>query len=54
MVREIRRICSPKSGPVPLRNCTLERIGKHNDGGYLVCANLLGNVRSAYSYGVAE
>jgi hypothetical protein len=39
--------------PVALRNCALERIGKHNDGGYLVCGNLLGSIKSAYSYGIA-
>jgi hypothetical protein len=50
---EIRRELLAEVWPVALKNCTLERIGKHNDGGYLVCGNLLGNARSAYSYGIA-
>jgi hypothetical protein len=50
---DIRRELLDEIWPVALKNCTLERIGKHNDGGYLVCGNLLGNVRSAYSYGIA-
>jgi hypothetical protein len=51
--REIRQELLEDVWPVALKNCTLERIGKHNDGGYLVCGNLLGNARSAYSYGIA-
>jgi len=39
--------------PVKLTNCTLERFGERNDGGYLVCANLLDSVRVGYSYGIA-
>ncbi len=50
---EIRQELLDEVWPVALKNCMLERIGKHNDGGYLVCGNLLGNVRSAYSYGIA-
>src|SRR5512132_3174011 len=50
---EVRQELLDEVWPVSLKNCTLERIGKHNDGGYLVCGNLLGNVRSAYSYGIA-
>ena len=50
---ETRRELLEEVWPVALKNCTLERVGKHNDGGYLVCGNLLGNVRSAYSYGIA-
>jgi hypothetical protein len=38
--------------PVTLRNCTLERVGSANDGGYLMCVNLAGAAQSAYSYGV--
>src|SRR6185436_11609048 len=50
---EVRRELLEEVWPVALKNCTLERVGKENDGGYLVCGNLLGNVRSAYSYGIA-
>jgi hypothetical protein len=39
--------------PVRLTNCDLERFGEANDGGYLMCANLLGAVQSAYSYGIS-
>jgi hypothetical protein len=38
--------------PVVLSNCTLQRVGSPNDGGYLMCGNLLDSVRSAYSYGI--
>ena len=39
--------------PVALANCDLARFGEANDGGYLMCANLLRDVRSGYSYGIA-
>jgi len=39
--------------PVALTNCQLERFGEVHDGGYLMCANLLGRVQSGYSYGIA-
>ena len=39
--------------PVALTNCRLERFGEPNDGGYLMCGNLLGQVQSGYSYGIA-
>jgi hypothetical protein len=39
--------------PVVVTNCQLERFGERNDGGYLMCANLLGEVRSGYSYGIS-
>jgi len=39
--------------PVKLTNCTLARFGERNDGGYLVCANLLESVQVGYSYGIA-
>jgi len=39
--------------PVNVTNCELARFGAPNDGGYLVCANLLNDVSSAYSYGIA-
>ena len=39
--------------PVAITNCQLERFGEKNDGGYLMCANLLGAVQSGYSYGIA-
>lgn len=39
--------------PVALANCTLERFGEAADGGYLLCANLLGRVSAGYSYGIS-
>src|SRR5689334_11310564 len=39
--------------PVALANCDLKRFGEANDGGYLLCANLLKDVQSAYSYGIS-
>jgi hypothetical protein len=39
--------------PEKLKNCDLERFGEQNDGGYLLCANLLSDVKSAYSYGIS-
>ena len=38
--------------PVALTNCELERFGEANDGGYLMCGNLLAGVSSGYSYGI--
>jgi hypothetical protein len=39
--------------PVRLENCTLQRFGERHDGGYLLCGNLLGEVRTGYSYGIS-
>ena len=50
--RHYRRTLFAELKPVALANCTLARFGHSHDGGYLMCANLLGNVRSAYSYGI--
>ena len=50
--RQIRQRLLLELEPVTLQNCTLERFGSPNDGGYLMCGNLLGNIRSAYSYGI--
>ena len=38
--------------PVTLSNCELARVGGPHDGGYLMCANLIAGVESAYSYGI--
>jgi len=37
---------------ITLENCTLKRFGNVNDGGYLLCENLMQDVTSAYSYGI--
>jgi hypothetical protein len=39
--------------PVNVTNCTLARFGEANDGGYVICGNLLGGVTTGYSYGIA-
>jgi hypothetical protein len=39
--------------PVELANCQLQRFGEQHDGGYLMCANLLGSIKAAYSYGIS-
>src|SRR6476646_4678571 len=38
--------------PVALKNCTLKRFGSANDGGYLMCENLIEPLDTGYSYGV--
>jgi hypothetical protein len=50
--RQVRQALFEELQPVVLKNCTLERFGGANDGGYLMCANLLGDIRSGYSYGI--
>ena len=51
--RSIRQELFREVQPIALKNCTLQRFGSRNDGGYLMCAELLGGVQSAYSYGIA-
>jgi hypothetical protein len=50
--RAIRDALFKELQPVALKNCTFKRYGGKNDGGYLMCANLLNTVESAYSYGI--
>src|ERR671938_135850 len=50
--RQFREQLLTELRPVVLENCTMRRFGGPNDGGYLMCANLLGNVEVAYSYGI--
>ncbi len=52
-VAQQRRTLFTMLQPVALANCLLERFGESNDGGYLMCGNLLGGVQSAYSYGIS-
>jgi hypothetical protein len=40
--------------PVHVSNCELKRFGEPNDGGYLLCANLLTTVEAGYSYGISN
>ena len=39
--------------PVALENCRLQRFGEANDGGYILCGNLLADVEAGYSYGIS-
>jgi len=39
--------------PDSLANCQLQRFGEKNDGGYLMCGNLLSDARAGYSYGIS-
>jgi hypothetical protein len=49
--RAIRAAMLEELTPVALKNCTLKRYGGPNDGGYLMCENLI-EAQSAYSYGI--
>jgi hypothetical protein len=50
---EVRAALFAELQPVDVRNCRLERFGEPNDGGYLMCANLLDAVKAGYSYGIS-
>ena len=50
---EVRKALLAELKTVTLKNCNLKRYGGPNDGGYLMCENLAGNARSAYSYGIS-
>jgi hypothetical protein len=50
---QVRAALLAELQPVEVRNCRLERFGEPNDGGYLMCGNLLGEVKAGYSYGIS-
>ncbi len=50
---QVRTALLAELQPVELLNCRLERFGEPNDGGYLMCANLLESVKAGYSYGIS-
>lgn len=50
---KVREVLFAELQPIALANCQLERFGEPNDGGYLMCSNLLENVEAGYSYGIA-
>src|SRR5437667_4164533 len=52
--RELREAILGELQPVALKNCTLKRFGSANDGGYLMCENLIEPLDAAYSYGVGQ
>jgi hypothetical protein len=49
----LRRFLLAELQPVALTNCELKRFGEANDGGYVLCANLLDSVQAGYSYGIS-
>src|SRR5438094_6053738 len=50
--RKLREAILAELQLVALKNCTLKRFGSANDGGYLMCENLIEPLDAAYSYGV--
>jgi hypothetical protein len=50
--RELREAILAELQPVALKNCMFKRFGSTNDGGYLMCENLIEPLDAAYSYGV--
>jgi Methyltransferase FkbM domain len=52
-VSAIRDMLWQSLQPVTLDGCRLERYGEANDGGYLLCGNLLTDVTAGYSYGIS-
>src|SRR5438477_5998518 len=52
--RKLREAILAELQPVALKNCTLKRFGSANDGGYLMCENLIEPIDAAYSYGVGS
>lgn len=52
--RKFREQILAELQPVALKNCALKRFGSANDGGYLMCENLIGPIDAAYSYGVGK
>ena len=50
--RQVREALYAALTPVQITNCTLARFGNVNDGGYLMCANLMAAAQSGYSYGI--
>jgi hypothetical protein len=54
LARRLREAILAELQPVALKNCTLKRFGSANDGGYLMCENLIEPLDAAYSYGVGR
>ena len=52
--RKLREAILTELQPVVLKNCTLKRFGSENDGGYLMCENLIEPLDTGYSYGVGS
>lgn len=52
--RKLREAILAELQPVALTNCTFERFGSANDGGYLMCEDLIEPLDAGYSYGVGS
>ena len=52
--RKLREAILGELQPVALKNCTFKRFGSANDGGYLMCENLIEPLDAGYSYGVGS
>jgi hypothetical protein len=52
--RRLRQEILVELQPVALKNCAFKRFGSANDGGYLMCENLVEPLDGAYSYGVGR
>jgi len=52
--RKLREAILVELQPVALKNCTFKRFGSANDGGYLMCENLIEPLDAGYSYGVGS
>jgi hypothetical protein len=52
--RKLREAILTELQPVALKNCTFKRFGSANDGGYLMCENLIEPLNAGYSYGVGS
>ncbi len=50
--RQVREALWAAFAPVQITNCELQRFGNANDGGYLMCGNLLSAATASYSYGI--
>ena len=50
--RQVREALYQALTPIQITNCQLQRFGSANDGGYLMCGNLLKPSQAAYSYGI--
>jgi hypothetical protein len=50
--RDVREALHAALAPMHITNCELQRFGSVNDGGYLMCGNLLKPAQAVYSYGI--
>jgi hypothetical protein len=50
--RQVREALYTAFAPVRITNCTMQRYGSANDGGYLMCANFMPFAEAAYSFGI--